>query len=261
MTDKKDQVIKDLKAIRNYFGEHDKTLFEHKAYAVLDNLIQALSALDQSEPNKDTGKMIEGSVPEGKTKEEITAIEIKGFVIYDPGDPSVGIFPTKYEVKGSFYFDSNQDLQDFQAALKNLFDEYVISCISSISTFEQVDAEEKFLTTPYQAYDESDGSLPPGKTKIMEDILYKTFPDIKSGWGYDSHDPITKSYIRSSMQLYSDQEVNKATAPLLDKIRELEGLCKTAYYDASPMMKPQDNINKDFTKKHDLNPLPSNPKN
>ena len=34
------QELKDLKEIRNYFGEHDATLFEHKAYAVLDSLIK-----------------------------------------------------------------------------------------------------------------------------------------------------------------------------------------------------------------------------
>jgi hypothetical protein len=38
-----EQELKDLKAIRNYFIDHDKTLFEHKAYAVLDRLIKKLS--------------------------------------------------------------------------------------------------------------------------------------------------------------------------------------------------------------------------
>ena len=32
--------IKQLKEIRNYFGEHDKTLFEHKAYHILDIIIK-----------------------------------------------------------------------------------------------------------------------------------------------------------------------------------------------------------------------------
>jgi hypothetical protein len=30
----------DIKDVRNYFGEHDKTPFEHKAYSVLDNIIK-----------------------------------------------------------------------------------------------------------------------------------------------------------------------------------------------------------------------------
>jgi hypothetical protein len=36
----KDVTLKDLRAIRNYFGEHDKTMFEHRAYTLLDNLIK-----------------------------------------------------------------------------------------------------------------------------------------------------------------------------------------------------------------------------
>jgi len=39
-----EQELKDLKAIRNYFGEHDKTMFEHKAYALLDRLVKLLAA-------------------------------------------------------------------------------------------------------------------------------------------------------------------------------------------------------------------------
>ena len=35
-----DVTLKDLKAIRNYFGEHDKTMFEHRAYTLIDNLIK-----------------------------------------------------------------------------------------------------------------------------------------------------------------------------------------------------------------------------
>ena len=35
-----DVTLKDLRLIRNYFGEHDKTMFEHRAYALLDSLIK-----------------------------------------------------------------------------------------------------------------------------------------------------------------------------------------------------------------------------
>ena len=35
-----EQELKDLKLIRNYFGENDKTSIEHLAYAVLDRLIK-----------------------------------------------------------------------------------------------------------------------------------------------------------------------------------------------------------------------------
>ncbi len=31
--------IKDLKELRNYFGEHDKTIFEHRAFEIIDKLV------------------------------------------------------------------------------------------------------------------------------------------------------------------------------------------------------------------------------
>ena len=38
-----EQDIKDLRAVRNYFGENDRTIFEHKAYAILDALVKKLN--------------------------------------------------------------------------------------------------------------------------------------------------------------------------------------------------------------------------
>jgi len=35
--------IEFLKQLKNYFGEHDKTLFEHKAYPMLDNIVKKLN--------------------------------------------------------------------------------------------------------------------------------------------------------------------------------------------------------------------------
>ena len=35
-----EQDIKDIKEVRNYFGEHDETMFEHKAYAIMDILLK-----------------------------------------------------------------------------------------------------------------------------------------------------------------------------------------------------------------------------
>jgi len=40
-----EQDLKDLKCVRNYFGEHDKTMFEHKAYAVLDKFYKKLTQI------------------------------------------------------------------------------------------------------------------------------------------------------------------------------------------------------------------------
>ena len=37
-----EQDLKDLKAVRNYFGEHDKTIFEHKSYAIIDKFYKKL---------------------------------------------------------------------------------------------------------------------------------------------------------------------------------------------------------------------------
>ena len=34
--------IKGLKEIRAYFGENDKTIFDHKAYAILDVIIKKI---------------------------------------------------------------------------------------------------------------------------------------------------------------------------------------------------------------------------
>ena len=39
-----DQELKDLKIVRNYFGEHDVTMLEHFAYSFLDNLHKKLCA-------------------------------------------------------------------------------------------------------------------------------------------------------------------------------------------------------------------------
>ena len=37
-----EQEIKDLREVRNYFGSHDATMFEHKAYSIMNNLIKKL---------------------------------------------------------------------------------------------------------------------------------------------------------------------------------------------------------------------------
>jgi hypothetical protein len=41
-----EQEIKDLKLIRKYFGEHDKTQLEHLAYSELDKLVKKLQQAD-----------------------------------------------------------------------------------------------------------------------------------------------------------------------------------------------------------------------
>lgn len=51
-----EQNLKDLREVRNYFGEHDKTLFEHKAYAVVDSLVKKLNIPAVSNSAKPTWK-------------------------------------------------------------------------------------------------------------------------------------------------------------------------------------------------------------
>jgi hypothetical protein len=37
-----DVTLRDIKEIRNYFGEHDATCFEHRAFSILSRLINHL---------------------------------------------------------------------------------------------------------------------------------------------------------------------------------------------------------------------------
>lgn len=39
-----DVTLKDIKEIRNYFGEHDATLFEHRAFSIISRLINHIEA-------------------------------------------------------------------------------------------------------------------------------------------------------------------------------------------------------------------------
>lgn len=39
-----DVTLKDIKEIRNYFGEHDATLFEHRSFSIISRLINHIEA-------------------------------------------------------------------------------------------------------------------------------------------------------------------------------------------------------------------------
>lgn len=73
------------------------------------------------------------------------AKETKGFEIYDPGDPSVGIFPSRYEISGPFFFESENDLKEFQQQIKQVFEDHITEH-TVIYTFEQIEKREQFLT-------------------------------------------------------------------------------------------------------------------
>ena len=38
-----EEEVRNLKRVRNYFGEHDKTMLEHMAYALLDKVVKNLT--------------------------------------------------------------------------------------------------------------------------------------------------------------------------------------------------------------------------
>ena len=63
-------------------------------------------------------------------------ITVKGFYITAPGDPSVGINPSTWELRNDFYFDNLEELEEFRKELKNLF-EFYCGEITHVITFEE----------------------------------------------------------------------------------------------------------------------------
>ncbi len=49
-------------------------------------------------------------------------IQTKGFIIIFAGDPSVGIFSSRWEVDGEMYFDSQEDFDEFVEKLKDAWE-------------------------------------------------------------------------------------------------------------------------------------------
>ena len=73
---------------------------------------------------------------EGKGLENIQKIiKIKGFYILFDGDPSVGIFSSRWELTGDFYFDNVEELEAFRKELKTLYENYCGEV--TIETFEE----------------------------------------------------------------------------------------------------------------------------
>lgn len=71
-------------------------------------------------------------------------IKTKGFIISDPGDTSVGIFPATWKLDGDFEFYDSDELNAFKKAITEAF-EYVADPVH-IATIEELDKqEEKFL--------------------------------------------------------------------------------------------------------------------
>lgn len=73
-----------------------------------------------------------------KIVENLDKIEkISGFIVTAPGDESVGIFPSKWEIEGDFYFDNQEELNEFKEQTKLLFENYYCGEIVDIITFEE----------------------------------------------------------------------------------------------------------------------------
>lgn len=63
-------------------------------------------------------------------------IKLTGFYVTAPGDESVGIFPSTWEIKNDFYFDTPEELETFRVEIKGLF-EYYCGEVASVMTFEE----------------------------------------------------------------------------------------------------------------------------
>jgi hypothetical protein len=62
-------------------------------------------------------------------------IKTKGFHIIFKGDSSVGIFDSRWELNGDFYFDNQEELESFRKELQVLYENYCGEV--TIETFEE----------------------------------------------------------------------------------------------------------------------------
>jgi hypothetical protein len=73
-------------------------------------------------------------------------IETKGFIIGCPGDPSVGIMSSRWEITGGFYFDSKESLEEFREDLKSIWAVNISDENIYVETFEEIEEREaKYL--------------------------------------------------------------------------------------------------------------------
>jgi len=63
--------------------------------------------------------------------------KISGFIVTAPGDESVGIFPSKWEIEGDFYFDNKEELDEFKKQTKLMFENHYCGENVSVITFEE----------------------------------------------------------------------------------------------------------------------------
>jgi len=79
-------------------------------------------------------------------------ITVTGFYITAPGDDSVGIPSSSWEMKNDFHFDTPEDLEIFRKEIKELYEFHCGEVVSVIS-FEEYNAElEAELVEEYKQY-------------------------------------------------------------------------------------------------------------
>ena len=75
-------------------------------------------------------------------------IETKGFIIVSWSDPSVGIFERRWEVRGDYIFDTQEELDDFRESLKQTWEQHVDE-ISHVISFEELEREEREIKVSF----------------------------------------------------------------------------------------------------------------
>ena len=69
-------------------------------------------------------------------------ITTTGFFIDDHGDPSVGIFPQLWELKGELQFSDEADMETFKRQLTELFQDFCEGKLS-VMAFEEQKEEDR----------------------------------------------------------------------------------------------------------------------
>ena len=70
--------------------------------------------------------------------------------IISDGDPSVGIFPSRFEFGRDLEFDDEKELQDFMKMLSNLVESYVVGHPCYCVTEEQFQERENKILDAYK---------------------------------------------------------------------------------------------------------------
>lgn len=155
-------------------------------------------------------------------------IKVSGFYVTAPGDDSVGIQSSTWEIKNEFYFDTSEDLEEFKKEIKQLF-EFHCGEITSVVTFEEyqaeLDAEDKllyeqhpvrFLIKDGSNYKQA-GSTASYSSSVGDGIHFE-LPHWMDEDGYNGHDTI----IIKSTEKEFKKILLESASQLEDEIRNEE---------------------------------------